>query len=66
MPSLTCTLSIQRFGINVYTMRTRIFLMYFEAKKIERRSTRQDDVDILHRSPHYKTQLPYPPLIHKN
>jgi hypothetical protein len=60
---LTCTLSIERFIIDVYTKWTRIFL--FEAKKTKRRSTGQNDVDILHKGPHFKAQLHYSPLIHK-
>jgi hypothetical protein len=61
----TWILSIQRFIINVYTTWTRVFLMYFEINKTKRKTTRQDDVDILHRSAHCKAQLPYPPFIHK-
>ncbi len=65
MLSLTWIFSIQRFIINVYTIWTRNFLMYFETNKTKRRTTWQDDVDILHKSAHYKTQLPYPPFMSK-
>jgi hypothetical protein len=66
MLSVTWIFSTQRFIINVYTTWTRIFLVYFETNKTKRRTTWQDDVDILHKSAHCKTQLPYPPFINKN
>jgi len=49
---LTCTLSIERFIIDVYTKWTRIF--FFEAKKTKRKSVGQIDFDILHKGPHCK------------
>ncbi len=66
MPPLTCTLTIHGFKIHVYTRWTRIFLMYFKAKKTKTRSTGQWWYWHPHRGPHCKAQLLYPPLIHKN